>query len=280
MIKKAYKFLENFIALFNKNRLAVSSAGLSYYMTMTFFPLIMCLYSMLGYNQEQALRIIRFLDDFLDRDTIKLLEDFLRYIGENNSEAMLIAGIVVLFTSASAAVRSLNSTIGELQGGRRFMGLKHYLFSLVFSFILLASAYFGMIVMLTGRAFIKKVNEFLPFIDISGTWNWMRFLVLAGLDFVLVWAVYEMPKRSVDKYRTFPGAILTTVALVVVSLVFSSFISHSAKYPLVYGSLASLVLLMLWIYSCGIVIYGGAAFNIVLYRFKQENGSLKEGNKE
>ena len=54
------------------------------------------------------------------------------------------------------------------------------------------------------------------------------------------------------------------VAMLLVSLVFSLIINQSANYPLVYGSLASLILLMLWLYSSCTVIYCGAAVNIVL----------------
>ena len=93
-------------------------------------------------------------------------------------------------------------------------------------------------------------------------------LVLAGIDYVIVWAMYEASKRSWDSYRTWPGALLSTAAMVVVSIVFSVFISASVKYPLVYGSLASVILLMLWLYTVCTVILCGAAFNIVIRDLK------------
>ena len=73
-----------------------------------------------------------------------------------------------------------------------------------------------------------------------------------------------------NTYDTFPGAILATLAMVAVSYVFSAFIGASVKYPMVYGSLASLILLMMWLYFCSLVIYCGAAFNIVLRDMKRE----------
>ena len=73
-----------------------------------------------------------------------------------------------------------------------------------------------------------------------------------------------------EAYDTFPGAILATLAMVAVNFVFSEFIGASVRYPMVYGSLASLILLMMWLYFCSLVIYCGAAFNIVLRDMKRE----------
>ena len=50
--------------------------------------------------------------------------------------------------------------------------------------------------------------------------------------------------------------------LVAVSMAFSTFIGASTKYPLVYGSLSAVILLMLWLYTCCMVILCGAAFNV------------------
>ncbi len=264
MLDKTVRFIKNFIRIYSDNQLPIASAALSYYFTMTFFPLIICLYTMLGNSYERAMRILQFIRGFVSDETMSLIEDFMSYVAANNSPAMMVAGLAVLVTSASAASRSIQTTIGRMQGGVKFKAVMYFVFSVIFSLVLLAAIYFAMLVMLTGRQFIKAVNELLPFIDISRSWNWMRFIVLAGIFFVLIWGVYEAAKRNIDDYSTFPGTLVTTVVLVVFSLVFSEFIGHSARYPLVYGSLASLILLMLWLYSCCVVIYSGAAINIAL----------------
>lgn len=274
MADKIARFLKNFIKIYTVNQLPTASAALSYYFTMTFFPLIICLYTMLGNSYDRAIRIVHFLDSFFADETMDLVYDFLNYVAANNSPAMMVAGLAVLVTSASAAARAVQTTIGSMQGGTKFKGVSYYIFSIVFTFLFLIAIYFAMLVMLTGRQFIKTVNELLPFIDISSSWNWMRFIVMGGIFFVLIWGVYEAPKRSIDTYSTLPGTLVTTFSLVAVSLIFSVFISTSAKYPLVYGSLASLILLMLWLYFSCLVIYIGAAFNIALRETKQQLAAL------
>ena len=268
MVNKSISFVKEFARLYTGKHITRSSAALSYYLTMTIFPLIICLYTMLGNSYSKAMTVLSFAEKFMAAETARSIRDFLLYVASNNSNAMMVAGLTVLVTSASAACRSLQATIGDMQGGQRFQGLLGFLFSIVFSLLFLAALYFAVLVMLTGHTVIDKINELLPFIDISNSWNWLRFIVLFGIFFVIIWGVYEISKRSSDNYHTFGGAILSTVASVVVCVVFSIFISASAKYPLVYGSLASVILLMFWLYTCCLMIYCGAVFNITIRNIK------------
>ena len=194
MLDKIVRFVKNFIRIYTDTQVTIASAALSYYFTMTFFPLIICLYTMLGNSYDQAMRIVQFLKSFASEEAIDLISDFLVYVASNNSPAMMVAGLAVLVTSASAASRSIQTTIGRMQGGVKFKAFMYFAFSILFSLVFLAAIYFAMLVMLTGRQFITTVNKLLPFIDISHSWNWMRFLVMGGIFFVLVWGVYETAK--------------------------------------------------------------------------------------
>ncbi len=267
--QKTLLFTRRFIRLYTVKRLPRASAALSYYLTMTFFPLLICLYTLLGNSYDKALRIVSFAQSLMAAETVSYIRDFLGYVASNNSRTMLIAGITILVTSSSAAVRSLQATIGELQGRQRYQGLAGFVFSVVFSLVFLATVYFAVLVMLTGQSFMLRLNSWLPFIDISGSWNSLRFAVLAAIEYAIIWGVYEVSVCRGDNYRTWPGALLAAAALVAVSAVFSVMISASARYPLVYGSLASIILLMLWLYVCSLVIYCGAAFNVTLRDMKK-----------
>ena len=61
-----------------------------------------------------------------------------------------------------------------------------------------------------------------------------------------------------------PGALVGMAGIVLMSWIFSEFIAVSYRYPLVYGSLASIILLMLWLFLCSQMIFLGAAVNASL----------------
>ena len=244
---KTLQIPREMLRLYGEHKIPRNAAALSYYLTMTAFPLIICLYSLLGNNYAKALQIIEFLDQFVSAETTRTLKSFIVYVSMSHNTAMFFAGLTVLLTSASAAVRALQGTIGEMQGGGRFQGLRDFLFSLIFCLAFLASLY-----------------GWLPFIDISSSWQWVRFLLLGGITLVIFCGIYVVSKRRCDRYRILPGAAFATAGMVVMSWIFSGFIAASTRYPLVYGSLASLILLMFWLFLCCQVIYLGAALNIAL----------------
>jgi len=93
----------------------------------------------------------------------------------------------------------------------------------------------------------------------------MPYFILAPVAFLILLGVYHLPKRPEDRYSVLPGAAMSSLGLVVISPVFSAVMGRSMKYSLVYGSLASLILLMLWLYMCCIMIYSGAVLNIALH---------------
>ena len=55
-------------------------------------------------------------------------------------------------------------------------------------------------------------------------------------------------------------------ALVACSVLFSWFIDMSSRYSLVYGSLASLIILLVWLYFCGNILLAGAVAGRVWFR--------------
>jgi membrane protein len=73
-----------------------------------------------------------------------------------------------------------------------------------------------------------------------------------------------------------PGALVASILIVAVSSVFSNLISASVNYPIIYGSLASLIILMVWVYICSIILIMGNVFNFVLYHKNTEMSGPSE----
>ena len=268
-MKRFFSVIGRVFRYYNYRQIPIASAALCYYMTMTVFPMIICLYTLLGKNYSQAVDMLKFAEQFLSADTIDIIRSFLGYVSKNHSMGMAVAGATVLVTSASAGVRSMQVTIGRLQGGARYPGFGGFIFSLFFAIVFLVATWFAIIVLFTSRDLLALLNAKLPFIDISGSWFWVKYVLLSVIMFLFIWVIYRVSRKKHMHYAIWPGAFLATVGIVVTSLIFSAFIAASARYSLVYGSLASIILLMYWMYLIGQVIYIGAAFNVALRDLRQ-----------
>ena len=247
------RFFRHLLDLFTTHQLTTSAAGLSYYITMTFFPLLICLYTLLGNNYDQAVRVIEFLQPLVPEGSYSAITGYMEYVSDNYSITMMVLALSVILFTASAGVRSLESTIGQMQGRRRYEGVFFFFFSVVLSLAFLFTIYFGIVVMFTGESMLSHVSIALPYLQIDDVWVNMRYPLLFVLTFILN---------------------ILTYLVVGVSALFSLFINASIKYPLLYSSLASLILIMFWLYCCCLVVYTGAAINIALWKSRQEKNSL------
>ena len=53
-------------------------------------------------------------------------------------------------------------------------------------------------------------------------------------------------------------------------MIFSALMSNSARYSLVYGSLASVIIMLVWLYLCGNILIMGNVVNYVLFSRRRE----------
>ena len=278
MGKRVLRIGRETVKLFLDKQIPRSAAALSYFLTMSLFPLIICLYTLLGDSYAKMLQLLELLDRFLSAETTRYVKHFLKYVAENRSPSMVFAGLTLLLSSASAAVRVMLQGMREIRGeeqGRQ--GLQSWLFSLVFSLSFLLVLYFGILVMLTGQSFLELLEQYMPVLHFSRAWTWLRFPVLAGLVFLTLWGMYEVSAaQGKGRSAMLPGALGATGGIVLMSWLFSGFIAASSRYPLVYGSLASMILLMFWLFLCSQLIYLGAALNQAILQGKNGEKSQKQ----
>ncbi|MBQ2899726.1 MAG: YihY/virulence factor BrkB family protein, partial [Oscillospiraceae bacterium] len=104
--------------------------------------------------------------------------------------------------------------------------------------------------------------DFISFHAVANLWNWLRFVILDVVSAALLYTVYFCNAwRSPYRMKILPGAVFGSLVFTVLSGFFSWFISSSVKYSAVYGSLASVIILMLWLYLLANIILIGALIN-------------------
>ena len=135
--------------------------------------------------------------------------------------------------------------------------------------MLLSVLYFALIVMLMSRGLIEAVNSCFPGMAFLFDWLYLRYIVLAAVLFFFMLGIFHVPKRRQDSYRILPGAAFVSLGVVGISPLFSVVMGRSVKYSLVYGSIASIILLMLWLYMCCVLMYSGAVLNVALHELKK-----------
>ena len=209
-----------------------------------------------------VLRIVETL--VLPRETQALVSEFLIYVSGNTSQVMFIAALFVMITSASAAFRAMAAIVSEIHGDKRFGIVSSTVVSVAFSVAFLLVLYLCVLLMLTGKRFLLWLDALMPRVSIIWSWTWVRFLVLFAILLMMILVLYRLTTPRRTPHRVFPGALFSAVGIVVMSILLSWLIGNSAKYSLVYGSLASVVILLFWFHVFGLLLIMGVVLNHAL----------------
>jgi len=253
---------------------ARSAAALSYYLTLSIFPFLICASVILGSLNIQETEAFTLLEGVIPDATYTTLYDYLNYISDIRSEVMLTIGITAMLTSSSAAFRSFTSIMGEIQGKMRFSGIWEWLISFVFSIVFLAAVYGSALVVLSGEWLMHILEEYFDIREIALIWTRIRFFLMFLMLFFTIYGVYliSAPKHSTRMSRL-PGALAAAIILVATSMIYSRMITASIRYEVLYGSLASFIILMLWLYTCSLILIMANVLNISISKVKEVKNS-------
>lgn len=263
------RFVLEIAELYFSRRAARTAAELAYFLILTFFPFLICVNAFIGLLDLNAGELLSAASPFLPRATLDILADYISYITANQSGALLGAGVVMTLLPASAAFRALMNIMGDIYGRKTYRGLWQIAASVLFSILFLATIYLSVIVLLTGDWLFQLIEGALPLESWSlpWDWQWLRFPILFCLVLLFVLLVYRLAApRGRPRPPVLTGGVLASAALAAASALFSWFIGVSSRYSLVYGSLASVILLLVWLYLCGNILILGNIFNCVWYR--------------
>ena len=270
------RFLREVAELYFSCHVSRSAAELAYFLILTFFPILICINAFVGLLELNIQTVIDQLSPVFPQEILGVLGEYVKYITTNQSGALLAAGLGGTLFSASAAFRALMNIMEDIYGRKSYSGLGRVAASVVFSLLFLLTIYLSLAVLITGDWLFRAAEELLHLepASLPWDWQWFRFLLLFLLVLLFVMLVYRMSApRSRPRPPVLAGALLAAAALVAASALFSWFIGLTSRYSLVYGSLASVIILLVWLYLCGKILILGNVFSCVWYRHRKERWS-------
>lgn len=265
-------FVRDMVQAYGRLGVSRAAASLAYFLILTLFPLLVCVNFFIGLLELDPEAVFSALDSLLPRESLSIILDYLTYVSgvpQSQSTPLLLASLFTILLSASAGLRTLLKTMNELYQVRHISSLRRVVVSVALSILFLLTIYLSIVVIFTGDWFFQLLEarlpsplaELIPLRLLSQLWGWLRYLLLFFCVLLLVLAVYRMgtpPPLRREKKVLRLTALLSAGALVACSVLFSWFIGMSSRYSLVYGSLASLIILLVWLYFCGNILLVGA----------------------
>ena len=256
------------IAGFVQDKMTIYAAALSYYVLLAIFPFLVFLIALLGF-----LNIAAVFDWLFDQarlllppqamDTVSTVIDELR----QQESGLLSAGIIGALWSASAGVRGLMEALNVAYDvAERRPAWKRYPLSILYTLGLAFMIIMAAFLMLAGPRAIGWLAEQVGLGQVFTTfWSWLRLPVAVLLLMCAVAVVYYAFPNADQRFRFItPGAVLAVLVWIVASLGFGYYVANFANYQATYGSLGTVIVLLLFFYLSAVALLVGAELNAVI----------------
>ena len=249
--------------LLYSKELGILPAGLAFSFVLALIPMISLTFYLVTTINVSADFIMEFIERTFPSGVVSLVQPVFIENLSISSLITLILGLIVTINGFSAIIIASN-TIYEIDNAPIFVRLVK---SIVLSIILIVLISFMVVVPLLGNSIINLLsllgnfiseNEFL----VRVIYFILRVPVALFVVFILVKLIYIIaPDQHIPSSSTTPGTLFTTISWVLLTIGFSFYINNIARYDLVYGNLANLVIIMLWFYFLAYILVIGMIIN-------------------
>ncbi|WP_440709831.1 YihY/virulence factor BrkB family protein [Herbiconiux sp. YIM B11900] len=253
------------------------AASLTYYAVLALFPALIAIFSLLGViGQGQAASdaILGIVDDVAPGGTADIVRGPIEQFASSPAAGFaLVSGLLVAIWSASGYVTAFSramNRIYEIEEGRPFWKLKPA--QLLVTLISLVLIVIAAVILVVSGPVADAVGSALGVGEtVTMVWSIVKWPVLA-LVIVLILAIlyYATPNAKQPKFRWMSlGALLAIVLLAIATVAFGFYVANFSNYDKNYGSLAGVVIFLLWLWIVNNALLFGAEFDAELERGRQ-----------
>ena len=255
-----YHKVRLFMAEMNKDQVAAFAAQSAFFLLLSLFPLAMTLLTFVKYLPFTETQVLEIIKELFPEEINSNFEFMFAEIFDSKSS--------LLATTATILLTVWSASKGTMAIGRGLTFLRraiHTLYTLIFCVMLVAV----MVIYILGDVVVSKMLVRLDSVErfqlVDTVANILSIVkiafaptVLFGVMIVAYWA---LPVERVRIKTAVPGAAFTTILWMLLSFGVSSYINIVGINTYMYGSLASVILLALWLYMCMYVMLIGAEIN-------------------
>lgn len=256
------------------------ASALAYQVIFSLFPFVIFLIALLGFlHMPQFFTWLReqaatFLPDQAMEQVNRVIDELQQPQG-----GLLSLGIIVALWTASAGVRAVMNALNKAYDVRESRpAWKLYPLSILYTIglaIMLAAAAAMLVVGPDAMKWLaQKIGLEQAFVYV---WTWARWPVLLFLLSLAVAMVYYVAPNVRHRFQLItPGAVLAVLVWIGASVGFDYYLRNFADYSVMYGSVGTIIGLLLYFFISASVLLFGAEVNAVIERHAPEGMAPQE----
>ncbi|WP_184183898.1 YihY/virulence factor BrkB family protein [Chryseobacterium defluvii] len=280
-----WQMFQIYISGIFKGKIGRKAAAISWSFTISLFPFILFLLSVLPYMPHYD-KLQFYIFEVLIHNVFpsNMETDVRGYIEKSivpNMRGISNLTIILALIFATNGTFSLINGFNE-NNEEKLSDVKEFILSFFITIGFISIVFLA----LFGVYYVEVVMKlFTPSYDISWLVNNLSkiigFVSFPLFYFILLALFYWLGTVKITRFRqAVPGAILTTVLFVVTTYIFAIYVKDIARYNVLYGSIGSMILLMVWVNINVYLLLFGNELNMAIRKLRIEKLLSDELKKE
>jgi membrane protein len=261
-----------FVIRINEGELQTRARALAFSFLLALFPAVIFIFTLIPYIpipsfQDELLEIIR---TFLPANTYEAARETIEDIVKHQRGGLLSFGFLfALFVSADGILALMIWFNRSYHGSQKRSGWQMRLMAIGLTIALAIFVILAISLILTSQVLYHQLAENALFnnvykIILLQVAKWLILLLLCFSAISLLY--FYGPSRSENKKFVSAGSSLATLLIVITSLGFNYFIVNFAQYNKVYGSIGTLIIILVWLFINSLVLLIGFELNVAIQK--------------
>ncbi len=262
-LKKAVKMVSGFLGAMRDDHVGAYAAQTAYFIMLSFFPFIILLVTLIRYTSITPADVYEAARAIFPASMDSFILSLINEVYSKTAVTVSVSAIVAAWSAGKgflALMRGMN-TIYNVEERRNYIILR--LRSALYTVVFVIAIILSLVVLVFGNSIHEAAVEHMPFLAVV-TGMIVRLKGIMGVCFLTVvfMLLYRfVPNRRARLLSQAPGALFSSVCWYLFSIGFSIYVEYSPGISNMYGSLTTIVLVMLWLYFCMYIILLGAEIN-------------------
>lgn len=267
---KIKKYIKKIIKILSLKELSILPAYLAYSLVLAIVPIITIIVVILSTFNISIDTVTSLINDLLPNYASDVIINAISGESFDWSVGALNLATFVIATNGMYAIVNASNNLYKLDSESQF---KDRLRSLLILVIMIVLLLFMIIVPLLGDKIIVLISNFIKSESIIETivmiYSALKWPITLLLIFLAIKAIYIVaPSVRLKSDETTLGAFITTMAWTIFTAIFGYYINFFGKYDIIYGGLASIIILLIWFYVLSFILILGIVVNTMKYNKK------------
>ena len=270
-----------FIEGLKKGAITTRASSLAFNFFLAFFPSIIVFFTLIPYIPIEGLqeKLMELISIILPPSTNEITFSTLEDIINNPRGGLLSIGFILALYFSTNGINSLIEAFNASYHVNEIRSLiKQKILSLALTILLsiILITTIGLImfgeILVNYLINIKLLSSNSASLILYGKWIIMIIMFLFGISIL-----FHVGPSIKSKWKLFsPGSIFATIFIITTSLLFNYYINHFSQYNKIYGSIGTLMIILIWMYLNSIILLTGFELNASISNAKRKEANIKQ----